>query len=98
MEKIYISGAIEHLDLEERKKTFKSAQMFLENMGCEVINPFDNGLPDDAGWRQHMKVDIKNLLNCDYICMLHGWEKSKGAKLEFDVATSCGIEVNYFDF
>ena len=27
------------------------------------------------------------------IYMLRGWELSKGAKLEHDVATSCGIKV-----
>lgn len=35
------------------------------------------------------------LTDCDGILMLRGWEQSKGAKLEFDVATSCGLEVWY---
>lgn len=39
-----------------------------------------------------MKVDIGLLLQCDYIYMLKDWWVSKGAKLELDVATSCGIE------
>ena len=32
-------------------------------------------------------------MDCDLIYMLKGWELSKGAKLELDVASSCGIEV-----
>ena len=96
MEKVYISGAIEHLDLEERKEEFQKVQWKLEEMGYFVINPFNNGVQLDATWREHMKVDIKNLLDCDHIAMLEGWELSKGCKLEFDVATSCGIKVfNY---
>ena len=35
------------------------------------------------------------LLDCDAICMMDGWEESKGAKLELDVATSCGLTVYY---
>ena len=42
---------------------------------------------------EHMRVDIALLLECDCIYMLQGWELSKGAKLELDVASSCGIKV-----
>ena len=97
-EKVYISGAIEHLDLEERKKAFQTAELILSENGFEPINPFNNGIDVNADWREHMRVDIKNLLDCDYILMLKGWELSKGCKLEFDVATSCGIKVFNFDF
>ena len=58
-----------------------------------VVNPFENGLPDEAHWMEHMRADIGLLVGCDYIYMLRGWEWSKGAKLELDVATSCGIRV-----
>ena len=58
-----------------------------------IVNPFKNGLPDEAHWREHMRADIALLLGCDYIYMLQGWELSKGAKLELDVASSCGIKV-----
>ncbi len=51
------------------------------------------GLPDEAHWRAHMRADIALLLACDYIYMLKDWELSKGAKLELDVASSCGIKV-----
>lgn len=91
--KVYISGAIAHYDLEERKAAFGNAERFLALKGYEPVNPFKNGLPDEAHWREHMRADIALLLGCDYIYMLRGWELSKGAKLELDVASSCGIEV-----
>lgn len=92
---MYISGAIAHHDINERRQTFAKAARRLRAMSYEPVNPFDNGVPHDAHWRDHMKADIALLLDCDLIYMLHGWEMSKGAKLELDVASSCGIEVTY---
>lgn len=91
--KVYISGAIAHYDMNERKEAFANAEATLRAMGFQPVNPFKNGLPDEAHWREHMKADIALLLGCKYIYMLDGWELSKGAKLELDVASSCGIKV-----
>lgn len=93
--KVYISGAIEHHDLKERKEIFRAAEVDLVLAGYEVINPFNNGVPQTAHWREHMRVDIGLLLGCDCIYMLRGWELSKGCKLELDVASSCGIDVMF---
>ncbi len=93
MKKVYISGAIAHYDIFERKQAFEDAANEIRNTGLQPVNPFDNGIAEDAHWREHMKADIKLLLDCDYIYMLKGWELSKGAKLELDVASSCGIKV-----
>lgn len=93
--RVYISGAIAHHDLTERKEAFGSAERFLLLKGFDPVNPFKNGLPDDAHWRKHMRADIALLLGCDCIYMLRGWELSKGAKLELDVASSCGLEVMF---
>jgi nucleoside 2-deoxyribosyltransferase len=93
MKKVYISGAIAGHVLAERKAAFKAAERELAEMGFSPVNPFDNGVPDEAHWRAHMRADIALLVQCDMIYMLRGWELSKGAKLEHDVATSCGIKV-----
>lgn len=93
--KIYISGAISHHDLSERKNAFEETARFCEACGFASVNPFDNGLPQPGDWREHMKADLKMLLECDAICMMDGWEQSKGCKLEHDVASSCGLTVYY---
>jgi len=90
IKRVYISGAIEHHDLEERRAAFGRAEQLLELHGLKAVNPFKNGLPAEAHWREHMRRDIALLLDCD---MLEGWELSKGAKLELDVASSCGLKV-----
>lgn len=91
--RIYISGAISHYPMEQRREAFACAARYLDLNGWEPVNPFDNGLPQPGNWREHMRRDIAMLLECDSIYMLLGWEQSKGAKLELDVASSCGIPV-----
>ncbi len=95
--KVYISGAIAHYDMDERKKAFKDAVVHLEMRGFEPVNPFNNGLPQPGDWHDHMKADMRMLLDCQYIYMLKGWWVSKGAKLELDVATSCGLKPLFED-
>lgn len=91
MKKVYISGAITGLDEAVRREAFLDAEIKLQDMGFEPVNPFLEPIP---GWNHedYMKRDIKLLLECDYIYMLEGWEKSKGAMLEHVVAGECGIK------
>ena len=93
--KCYISGAIAHCDMSERREAFGRAERFLLLRGYEPVNPFRNGLPQPGDWHDHMRVDIANLVSCQCIYMLKDWYKSKGAKLELDVASSCGLEVMF---
>lgn len=93
--KVYISGAIAHHDLEERRAAFGDAERFLGLKGFDPVNPFKNGLPDDAPRGEHLRADLALLLGCGHIYMLRGWEQSEGAKLELDVASSCGIGVMF---
>ena len=99
-QKIYVSGAIAHHDIGERRMAFESCASFCELCGFEAVNPFENkfwkqGRGMSADWREHMKEDLRMLLECDAICMMDGWEGSKGCKLELDVASSCGLTVYY---
>lgn len=92
-ERVYISGPIAGFDIKERKLAFLKVQHMLESLGYSTANPFNNGVPDEYHWREHMRADIAMLLGCDAIYMMPGWELSKGCKLELDVASSCGIRV-----
>lgn len=100
--RVYISGPIANYNVEERKHTFSAYADLLRLKGYTPVNPFCNPLHlsgnADADWREHMREDIKMLLDCDYILMLPQWEKSKGCKLELDVASSCGVELLHSPF
>lgn len=94
--KIYISLPISHYDLEERRAYAQRVEDVLAHF-YEVVNPLKNGLTAEADWREHMRVDLRNLLECDAIFMCREFETSKGCKLEWDVATTVGMEVIYED-
>ena len=89
--KAYISGPI--TGVKNAKERFKVAVDELIDMGFEPINPFDNGLADDAGWKNHMAADLRMLMDCDMIYMMEGWNASTGARIEFDMAVEMGFEV-----
>ena len=93
MKTIYISGPISHYDLEERKAAFAEVENILKAYGYVCVNPMKNGLPETLHWSHHMRVDLGLLLGCDAIYMMQGWQKSKGCKLELDVATTIGLQV-----
>lgn len=88
--KIYISGKISGQEARARKQ-FAEAELRLTAAGYDTVNPFDNGLKDDDPWEKHLAVDIIDLLACDGICQLPGWEDSRGARLEAEVARTKGI-------
>lgn len=89
--KVYISGPITGIDFGNRF-AFSCARSALELCGYEAVDPSEVQLDDAATWADYMKADLKLLLDCDYIYMLEGWENSKGARLERELAENLGIE------
>lgn len=91
--RVYISGQITGLPFEEVERNFNEAEQRLEAEGFTAVNPLNNGLTVDHKWIEHMKADIKMLLECDAIYLLKSWRQSKGATIERDLAVSLGYKV-----
>ena len=89
--KVYISGPITGIDFGNRF-AFMCARSALELCGYEVVDPSEVKLDDEATWTDYMRADLKLLLDCDYIYMLEGWEDSKGARIERELAENLGIK------
>lgn len=93
---IYISGPISDPDPEvvkTNKAAFTEAERMLDADGHSVVNPVKNGLPDTAPWLDHMRADIKMLMDCNAVATLPGWENSRGATIEVELARGLGIPV-----
>jgi hypothetical protein len=92
--KVYISGPI-GCQPERARKKFKEAEAEVIDAGHTPVNPFDNGLPDNATWKQHMVKDIETLFDCDGIYILRGSEESKGARIEEFIAETLHMDIVY---
>lgn len=64
-------------------------------LGWHVINPAEINIDPAAGWVACMRADIKQLVDCDTIVLLPGWQNSKGASLEHYIARQLGMNVIY---
>lgn len=94
--KIYISGPISGRPDGNQAAFYAAAKRIIEE-GAYPVNPHDVGylLPDGSSWLDYMRVDIKALVDCDEIYMLHGWWRSRGARLELAIAWGLGMKVRY---
>lgn len=95
MSKIYVSGQITGIPIETAKRTFAEAAQTLARQGWEVVNPFDNGLPVEAPYEEHLAADLQLLLGCKALFALRGWQQSNGARIEVAFAKRLGIKVIY---
>lgn len=91
--KIYLCGAITGLNPVRCKALFQIAQNKIATNWRLVMNPFDNGLDEEASWEDHMRADIKMLMECDALYVVNDISNSKGAKIELNLARALGIKV-----
>jgi nucleoside 2-deoxyribosyltransferase len=90
--RVYISGPITGYENGNREE-FEVAASGLRQMGHDPVNP--QCLPHDHGktWAEYMKEDIVAMLTCDAVLALKGWEVSRGARMEVELALALGIRV-----
>lgn len=85
---------------------FARATRMLRARGHEVISPAENDLSSgfdptrgvaeqDFDVRNALRWDIEQILTCDAVYMLNGWEGSTGASIEHSVAHGIGLQIQY---
>lgn len=74
---------------------FHKAAASLRASGYEVINPAEINADPNAKWADAMRQDIAQLVTCDAIALLPGWDKSRGASLEYTIAHALGMKPIY---
>ncbi len=68
---------------------FFKAGSELSFAGYSVLNPARHG--DLGDWSENMRLAVIDLMQCAGIALLPGWEKSRGASIEYNLAKELGI-------
>lgn len=89
--KVYIAGPMSGFS-DLNFPAFKEAAVELRKVGFDVINPAELN-PSGDDYATCMRKDIAELITCDAVWLLPGWEKSKGARLEYQIAVILGLSV-----
>ncbi len=106
--RVYISGPITGLQ-NENISEFKKYEDKFKNLNFEVVNPHSLFTKDEIDeinrkleykeitFEEYhsffMRRDVKEMMDCDIIAVLNGWEKSKGANIEVYIARNLNIPV-----
>ncbi|MBQ9418724.1 MAG: DUF4406 domain-containing protein [Bacteroidales bacterium] len=92
--KIYIAGPVSGNDYNNALMQFNAAEAAIYALhgyaDVKVVNPMRlcRGL---TRWSECMRRCIGELVTCDFIHLLPGGEQSRGARLEFTIATELGL-------
>ena len=89
---LYLSGPMSGVK-DFNHPAFNAAASELRAAGYSVFNPVDNGVLSSAEWPEHMRADIKKLMDCHAVATLPGCSASKGARLEIYNARALGMRV-----
>jgi hypothetical protein len=98
----YLSGPMTGIE-EYNFPAFAKAAKFLRDQGLEVVSAHeikheDNGVPGSLTWDAYLRGDLIEMLKkCNGIILLPGWENSKGASLEFQLAIGLNFNMKTFD-
>ncbi|QNB13454.1 DUF4406 domain-containing protein [Paraburkholderia tropica] len=90
--KLYIAGPMTGY-AELNFPAFHAEAARLRALGFEIVNPAEINADPTAGWLECMRADVKQLVDCDGVALLPGWEQSRGATIERNLARDLGLRV-----
>lgn len=97
MKRVYVAGPMSGLPLDNHP-AFHAAAAELRALGFEVENPAENPEPPCKSWLGYMRMAVAQVAKVDAIVLLPGWENSRGAKVEYDLAVGLGLKVWPLDY
>jgi nucleoside 2-deoxyribosyltransferase len=88
--KLYVSGPMTGYE-DLNRPAFYAGAKTLRELGFEVVSPAE--IADGETWDDCLKADIAQMVTCDAVVTLYGWQASRGARMETAVAILLGIPV-----
>lgn len=78
--RVYLSGKITGLPMEEVEKKFSEAEEYFRGKGYEVENPLKiSPYKEGKQWQEYMLEELPVLLECDMIALLDDIENCRSA-------------------
>jgi DNA-binding transcriptional regulator YdaS (Cro superfamily) len=90
--RIYIAGPMTGYP-ELNHPAFHAEAARLRAAGLNVVCPAEVTLDGNPTWFDYMRADLRLMMQCSTICLLPGWRRSKGARIEWFIAKCLGFEV-----
>lgn len=91
--KLYIAGPMSGLP-EFNYPAFFAAEKALRQAGYETINPArTEGREGCKTWQDYMRAGVRDVADSDGVALLPGWQDSRGAVAERDLARSIDLSV-----
>lgn len=94
--RIYIAGPMTGIE-DFNYPAFNAAAQMLTSRGHEPLNPVDSEKHNDTDthqtWDWYLRHAIAMVTTADGVALLPGWEKSRGANLEWIVADALGLDI-----
>lgn len=91
--RIFVCGPMSGLP-EFNLPAFAAATDALRAAGYYPVNPGRNGQQPGFTWLDYMRAALHDLIDCDAVALLPGWEKSRGARIERHLAIELGMPVH----
>jgi len=92
MKRVYIAGPMTGVP-EFNYPAFNALAAELRTEGFHVENPAENPEPVGKTWAGYMRMSIAQMLTCDFVVVLDGWDQSRGARIEVELAVDLGMTV-----
>lgn len=92
MTRLYVAGPMTGLP-EFNYPAFRAAAVALTELGHDVEDPSTNENPTPGDYHGWLRAGLSQLIRCNGVALLDGWEASGGARLEVNVAATLGMRV-----
>lgn len=91
----YLSGPMSGIE-DSNYPEFERVMTLLRERGMTIVSPHEDvPVSPEHSWADYLKRDLLKLVSCDGIILMHGWSKSRGARLELGVALELSMRVMY---
>lgn len=90
--RVYLAGPMTGLP-DFNYPAFNAEAARLRALGYHVENPAENQKPVPETWENYLRAALRQMLTCDAVLLLPGFQSSRGAMLEMNTAHALSMPI-----